>query len=382
MLDLKNATKQDVNMDSREQTVFIFEHNEEQRSTTQKCIEYLWAGRIFTTGDLVRLQGEIVQGTSDDTLVISINSFSDIDMPSWLLGTGFKGRLVLLLEEDDAVPFFLPCQLIAQINKPVKLSDFNQVFSQRAVTEKIIDKEKLETLLARRDSVNLDFQPEFRSQNEKLSGFECLVRFHENGIKLSTKEVMDAIEKHQLIHLFSDVFFKRIAEVLPAFSSVRLSINLSLIDLGQYDLYQVMSQYLNIAGINPSKLIFEFPLDAFYSSNSKVIGLLAGLKEQGFGLAIDGDDDVLHKLEKLPLVIDEVIVPVAQLQKLDKEDTDKVAKFYHHNSVDFVFVKIESYQQQKLVQNNFTRSFMQGYYLAPPIPVNQVFEMLKNNCVN
>ena len=119
MLDLKNATKQDVNMDSREQTVFIFEHNEEQRSTTQKCIEYLWAGRIFTTGDLVRLQGEIVQGTSDDTLVISINSFSDIDMPSWLLGTGFKGRLVLLLEEDDAVPFFLPCQLIAQINKPV-----------------------------------------------------------------------------------------------------------------------------------------------------------------------------------------------------------------------------------------------------------------------
>lgn len=369
-------------MDSKEQTVFIFDLSEEQRTTTQKCIEYLWAGRIFTTGDLASLQSEVVQGTNEDTLVISANSFGDVDMASWLLGTGFKGRLVLLLTEDDAVPLFLPCELIAQIHKPVKLSDFNQVFSQRSVTEHIIDKEKLTTILSRRDCVNLDFQPEFRSQNEKLSGFECLVRFQENGIKLSTKQVMDAIEKHKLIDVFSDMFFKRVAEVLPAFSSVRLSINLSLIDLGQYDLLQVMSSHLNIAGINPDQIIFEFPLDAFYSSNSKVIGLLAGLKELGFSLAIDGEEGILTRLEKLPLVIDEVKIPVEQLQQLDKEQTDKVAKFYHHNSVDFVFVKIESYQQQKLVQNNFTRSHMQGYYLAPPIPVNQVFEMLKNNCVN
>lgn len=382
MLDLKNAIKQEVNMDSKEQTVFIFDLSEEQRTTTQKCIEYLWAGRIFTTGDLTSLQSEVVQGTSEDTLVISANSFGDVDMASWLLGTGFKGRLVLLLNDDDAVPLFLPCELIAQIHKPVKLSDFNQVFSQSSVTEHIIDKAKLTTILARRDCINLDFQPEFRSQNEKLSGFECLVRFQENGIKLSTKEVMDAIEKHQLIDVFSEAFFKRVAEVLPAFSSVRLSINLSLIDLGQYDLLQVMSSHLNIAGINPNQIIFEFPLDAFYSSNSKVIGLLAGLKELGFSLAIDGEDGILTRLEKLPLVIDEVKIPVSQLQQLDKEQTDKVAQFYHHNSVDCVFVKIESYQQQKLVQNNFTRSHMQGYYLAPPIPVNQVFEMLKNNCVN
>ncbi|WP_372768927.1 EAL domain-containing protein [Pseudoalteromonas sp.] len=369
-------------MDLKDHTVFIFDISEEQRSTTQKCIEYLWAGRIFTTGELASLQSEIVHGGSADTLVISANSFGDVDMTSWLLGTGFKGRLVLLLGEGDSVPLFLPCELIAQINKPVKLSDFNQVFSQRAVTEHIIDKANLTTILSRRDCVTLDFQPEFRSHNEKLSGFECLVRFQENGIKLSTKQVMDAIEKHQLIDVFSDVFFQRIAEVLPAFSSVRLSINLSLIDLGQYDLLKVMSTHLNIAGINPNQIIFEFPIDAFYSSNSQIIGLLAGLKELGFCLAIDGGDGILTRLEKLPLVIDEIKIPVDQLQKLEKKQTDKMAQFYHHNSVDFVFVKIESYQQQKLVQNNFTRSHMQGYYLAPPIPVNQVFEMLKNNCVN
>lgn len=366
-------------MELKEQTVYIFDSSEEQRATTQKCIEYLWAGRIFTTGNLASLQSEVVQGTSDDTLVISVSAFTDVDMSSWLLGTGFKGRLVLLLNDEDAVPLFLPCELIAQINKPVKLSDFNQVFSQRSMTEKIIDKDKLASLLSRRDCINLDFQPEFRSQNEKLSGFECLVRFQENGIKLSTREVMNAIENHQMIANFSEVFFKRIAEVLPAFSSVRLAINLSLIDLEQYDLLKVMSQHLDIAGINPEQIVFEFPLDAFYSSNAKVIELLTGLKELGFSLAIDGDDDVLSNIEKLPLVIDEVKVPVAQLQHLDKQQMDKVSQAYHYHSINYIFARIENYQQQKLVQNNFSCSFMQGYYLAPPIPVNQVFEMLKNN---
>lgn len=369
-------------MDFKEQTVFIFDLSEEQRSTTQKCIEYLWAGRIITTGDLESLQSEMVKGTNEDTLVISVNSFGDVDISSWLLGTGFKGRLVLLLGEEDAVPLFLPCELIAQIYKPVKLSDFNQVFNKRADTERIMDKETLSELLTRRDSLSLYFQPEFRSQNEKLSGFECLVRFQENGIKLNTQEIITAIEKHQLIHLFSEIFFKRIAEILPAFSSVRLSINLSLIDIEQYDLFKVMSDSLNISGINPNQIIFEFPFDAFFSCKSELIGLLAGIKDLGFKLAIDGDDTVLNRLEKLPLVIDEVKIPVEQLQSLDKERTEKVAQLYHYNSVDFVFVKVENYQHQKLVQNNFICSYMQGYYLAPPFSINQVFDMLKNNYVN
>lgn len=370
-------------MDIKEQTVYIFDHSEELRTTTQKCIEYLWAGRIFSTGDITELQGKVIRGTSEDTLVISVNSFKEVDIGSWLLGCGFKGRLILLHNDEDELPSFIPCELAAQIRQPVKLSDFNNVFGQhrKAVTERMFNRETLAALLARRDSISLEFQPEFRSQNEKLSGFECLVRFQENGIKLSTREIMSAIEKHQLIADFSEVFFQRLSEVLPGFSSVRLSVNLSLIDLEQYDLLQVMTDNLNMSGVNPNQIIFEFPLEAFYSSNSKVICLLAGLKELGFSLAIDGDDGVLTRLEKLPLVIDEIKVPVAQLQKLDKKHTDKLAHFYHNNSVDYVFVKIESYQEQKRVQNNFARSYMQGYYLAPPISITQVFEMLKNNCV-
>ena len=115
-----------------------------------------------------------MQGTSSDVLVISVASFESYDIASWLLGTGFKGRLVLLLEPEDEAPSFVPCELVAQLTKPVKMSDFNPVFKphRNAMTERILDSEKIDELLARRDSINLDCQPEFRSQNEKLSGFE------------------------------------------------------------------------------------------------------------------------------------------------------------------------------------------------------------------
>ena len=52
---------------------------------------------------------------------------------------------------------------------------------------------------------------------------------------------------------------------------------------------------------------------------------------------IDGDDDVLSNIEKLPLVIDEVKVPVAQLQHLDKQQMDKVSQAYHYHSINYIF---------------------------------------------
>ena len=374
-----NLAKWNTRVEIEEQNVFVFDTSEEQRTTTQKCIEYLWAGRIFSTGDLSELQQAVINSTTEDVLALSLASFERVDVASWLLGTGFKGRLILILNQENEVPEFLPCEVAATVHLPVKLSDFNQVFNQhrKVVTERHINQEKIAKLLSHRECLSLEFQPEFYAKNEKLSGFECLVRFQENGIKLSTKEVLNAIEKHQMIEQFSEVFFKRVAEILPAFSSVRLSLNLSLIDLEQYDLLAVIAQHFDISGINSNKIIFEFPLDAFYSSNRNVINLLTGLKENGFCLGIDGNEQLLDRLGKLPLVIDTIKVPASRLADLSQQQHEKLSQFYHNHDVELVFVKIESYQAQKRVQNNFLLSHMQGYYLAPPIPIQQVFEMLK-----
>lgn len=232
---------------NRELTVYVFDKNNEQRINTIKCLQYLWAGALLAFHELETLQVDLVNSCEDDVFVASLSSFEHVDMASWLLGVGFKGHLLLLLEQNQDLPEFIPTNKVKVLTLPVKLNDFESLFSEfkKANLAEAVSAKLVQSLLQRRDAISLEFQPQSYTSNERLWGMECLVRFQLHGVPYDTKSVISAIEDDNLIGEFSDILFRRLGEIAPAFGSTFLSINLSLIDIEKYPLMAIVNQHLS-----------------------------------------------------------------------------------------------------------------------------------------
>jgi len=373
-----------MELTSQIQNVILLDSDDKSRSTAHKCIQYLWAGHIEVSRSIEAAQQKLSESDhSFNLFILSLTDFEDIDLASWLLGIGFKGQVVLMLENGEKAPDFIPCDLLATLKKPVKLHDFNNIFSMNVDTfsERLLDLKFIIELLNRRDAMSIEFQPQYIAKTEVLWGFECLVRFQHKGIRLDTLTVIQAIEKFTMMEVFSNVFFKRLAELLPAFHNYRLSINLSLYNIEKYDLFYLLSEFVKKGQLKPSDFTLEFANEAYFSSSVQAIELLCKFKSHGFQLAIDGYRGDLKSLKGLPLLVDEV--KFSAIGRTDDEinlspNNQILIKPLSKNlNTRIVFSGVESYQQVIQAQKIAPHSIIQGYYLAPPVSMNDAVLLQK-----
>ncbi|MBU2968086.1 EAL domain-containing protein [Pseudoalteromonas sp. C2R02] len=373
-----------MELTSQIQSVILLDSDDKSRSTAHKCIQYLWAGHIDVCQSTEEVQAKLSdEEHSFNLFILSLSDFEDIDLASWLLGLGFKGQVVLMLEDDEKAPNFIPCDLLATLKKPVKLHDFNSIFSLNIDTfsERLLDLKFIIELLNRRDALSIEFQPQYIAKTEVLWGFECLVRFQHKGIRLDTLTVIKAIEKFTMMEVFSNVFFKRLAELLPAFESYRLSINLSLYSIEKYDLFYLLTEFVSKGNLKPNNFTLEFSNEAYFSSSVEAIELLCKFKAYGFQLAIDGYHGDLKSLKGLPLLIDEVKFSVLGRSddeiNLSPNNQILIKPLSKNLNTRIVFSGVESYQQVIQAQKIAPNSVIQGYYLAPPVSINDAISLQK-----
>lgn len=366
------------------QSIILLDSDDKSRSTAHKCIQYLWSGHIEACQSPDEVQTKLSdEDHSFNLFILSLSDFNDIDLPSWLLGLGFKGQVVLMLENDEKPPSFIPCDLLTTLKKPVKLHDFNSIFSMNKDTfsDRLLDLKFIIELLNRRDALSIEFQPQYIAKTEALWGFECLVRFQHKGIRLDTLTVIKAIEKFNMMDVFSNVFFKRLTELLPAFENYRLSINLSLYCIEKYDLFYLLSECVSKSKLKPNNFTLEFSNEAYFSSSVEAIELLCKFKAHGFQLAIDGYQGDLKSLKGLPLLVDEV--KFSAIGRSDDEinlspNNQILIKPLSKNlNTRIVFSGVESYQQVVQAQKIAPQSVIQGYYLAPPVSMNDAVLLQK-----
>lgn len=368
-------------MTTEQAKVVIFDNDESSLISTKKCIEYVWAGPILTASDIYQAQKYTSHSATLDMFVFTCEAFDNVDIASWLLGVGYKGRVIILYQNSETIPRFLPCTIAKTIAKPAKLSDFNQVFCLPKNSDKalFLNKQMTAKLLDRRDSLFLEFQPQYRSQGEKLWGFECLTRFQIEGEKVDTSLVLNAIERYSFMEHFSQLFFTRLAEILPAFKNVHLAINLSLYNVEKYDLLSVIEKTFDETIIVPENITFEFSYDAYFSSKSRAINLLTNLRSFGYRLSIEDSTKLVDSLDTFPLLIDEVKVPISLMEGENMLQHQRaMSALAHSKDVSIVFAKVEKYQHVKLASSVAPNSIVQGYYLAPPTSIENVFDLLRD----
>jgi len=138
----------------------------------------------------------------------------------------------------------------------------------------------------------LQWQPQFDSQTNVISGMEALIRWdHPRFGMIPPDEFIPLLEDTMQIKKLTQWVIKSVfsqeAEIRKHFPDVSLSINLSVYDFLDDDLLDVVDHYLNISPELSSNIVFEVTETVMIEDDERILFVVKELQKRGFKVSID-----------------------------------------------------------------------------------------------
>ncbi len=160
------------------------------------------------------------------------------------------------------------------------------------MAQAVAERRKLEADLAAaldRDQLRLLFQPVVDSTDERITGFEALLRWHhpELGVVSPLDFVPVAEETGLIVPIGAWVIDEALAWATRWPAHVKVSVNLSAVQVEEANLPDVIAAALARHQIGPERLELEITESLFLAEKSAVIEVLARLTAMGVSFALD-----------------------------------------------------------------------------------------------
>lgn len=247
---------------------------------------------------------------------------------------------------------------------------------QEQVSQRYLLESELRSAVKKGDQFTLHFQPIYDIKNNKLHGFEALIRWSFNG---TARQPDDFIPLAEETHLIKEIgrwviqeAFKTIAQWNKMIKEeLSISINLSAVQLGDEGLLDFVSQLLSKHNLTPSLVEFELTETALIGDKETYKETIFGLHKLGCSIALDdfgtGFSSISH-LRNFPIntvKIDKSIMPH------DEDDESEsllrgLVKMISIMNLKTVAEGIETETQQELCVE-LGVNLAQGYYLSRPL---------------
>lgn len=173
-------------------------------------------------------------------------------------------------------------------------SDGRNTFSfyenrMRLVAEKrhILTAELRQALLE--EQFELYYQPIFTLHNERISGFEALIRWHhpQRGMILPA-EFIAVAEETGLISAIGDWVLRQACKTAATWpDAIKVSVNLSAVQFNQSALLESVVHALTNAQLAPDRLELEITESVFLTNNKQNVHLLFEMRKLGVRIAMD-----------------------------------------------------------------------------------------------
>ena len=160
------------------------------------------------------------------------------------------------------------------------------------MAEAVAERRKLEADLAAaldRGQLRLLFQPVVDSEDERITGFEALLRWHhpELGVVSPLDFVPVAEETGLIVPIGTWVIDEALAWATRWPAHVKVSVNLSAVQVEEASLPDVIAAALARHQIGPERLELEITESLFLAEKPAVIEVLARLTAMGVSFALD-----------------------------------------------------------------------------------------------
>jgi diguanylate cyclase (GGDEF)-like protein len=272
-------------------------------------------------------------------------------------------------------------------NKGGDSFQFSSVAINRQYRNRLSLEAKLRKALERNELV-LHYQPKVDFNAGAIIGVEALLRWQsgDNGL-IPPHNFIPVAEETGLIIPIGEWVLSQACRQVTKWShagriSVGMAVNLSAIQLRDYELPSIVTRIIEHSGIDPQLLTLELTESTLMSDVEGKIDMMNRLKEIGLKLAIDDFGtgfSSLNYLRKLP--IDELKIDRSFLVDLS-EDTNSRAivssVIYLARSLGLRTVAegVETEEQLHFLQKEGCDQY-QGFYFSPPLPKTELFELLR-----
>jgi PAS domain S-box-containing protein len=258
-----------------------------------------------------------------------------------------------------------------------------------------LDRLQLETDLRwaiERQQLRVYYQPIVSLKNNRISGFEALVRWqHPTRGIVSPAEFIPLAEETGLIGLIDRWVLREACrqvamwqEAFPSLTPLTLSVNLSGLELSQLGLIERIDQILRQTGLSRHTLKLEITESKLAGNTSFEIGMLEQLKALGIQLSIDDFGtgySCLARLHQMPidtLKIDRSFVSQMSVDSESLEIVRTIITLAHSLGMDAISEGIESASQlEQLVE--LECEYGQGYFFSKPVDSNTIWGLLSAN---
>lgn len=265
------------------------------------------------------------------------------------------------------------------------------VFSAPMITDKVTEKIRITNKLyhaLERDELILYYQPQVSCLTGKIIGFEALLRWKQPELGLIPPDKFIPIAEQSGLIVPIGEWVLRTACIQnkkwkdAGFPPLRMSVNLSLVQVKSGDIEDQIHAILLETGMDPELLELEITESTAMNQDYHIVEILKRLKKLGITISIDDfgmEYSSLKRLKDMP--IDRIKIAMPFVHGISVSDKDEaIAKtiitLAQSLGVCTIAEGVETKPQLDFLQERMCDE-IQGFYFYRPLPAEKIEELLE-----
>jgi EAL domain-containing protein (putative c-di-GMP-specific phosphodiesterase class I)/DNA-binding CsgD family transcriptional regulator/ActR/RegA family two-component response regulator len=322
-------------------------------------------------------------------LDLQLNGTDGVEQMRFLAQQRYTGTLVLMSGYDSRVlstarelGHNLGLKVCGCLEKPVDLSDLEQLFERIWAKKGVFTAERLRAAIAN-DELVLDFQPVVSRNPNRLRKLEALVRWeHPVAGAIAPSDFLPLAESDtSIIDALTDwVTGAAVAayQVLDELGiTTTLSVNVSPRNLHDLSLPNRIERYLRDGGMPAQNLCLEITESAAFGDPSRSMDILSRLRLKGIQLSIDdfgtgySSFAMLRQMPFTEIKIDKSFIRTAATSRDSRIIAKCIVDLATNMGMDCVAEGVEDDTTASLLEDMGAPN-LQGYFFARPMPIEAV----------
>ncbi len=353
------------------------------------------------TGDdyVARMEGDefalLLGGiqSEEELIARSRDIMKTIEEPYELKGfpvhiTASVGLVTNLVEQDDGYTLFKKADIALVKAKESGKNDcmlYSETWSNSSFERLKLQHEMYRAI--QRNEFVLHYQPQFDLVSGKMVGVEALVRWkHPVRGLLSPGTFIPLAEESGMIVQIGDWVLQEACRQNKEWQDAGLppmpvSVNLSIRQFLQHDLARRIAEVLETTGLEPQYLDLEIT-ESMTIDIGHISRCLLAITDLGVGISVDDFGtgySSFHYLKNFPidrLKIDRSFVRDIQQDPSDAEIVAAIIAMAHNLNIQVIAEGVETEGQMEFLRKHQCDE-MQGYFWSPPVPSENIEQMLK-----
>ncbi len=360
------------------------------------------AGLVDENCDLYRLAG--------DKFIILLNGIDnifDIETMTLKILKSFKDAVLvdnkpfyhtvsigvsMYPEHGSSMSELLKCAEIAVFKAKDSGKNRIVIYSEPMISSvhEWIDTEKYLRTALEKSEFELYFQPQYSVKDDKISGFEALIRWRNDkkGFVMPDKFLKVAEDTHMIVPIGewvlrnACIFLKRLHQ--EGFIDRTVSVNISRMQLLQDDFVESVMEDIEMTGVDPHNLEIEISETIIMEYYDMVAEKLGTLRKNGVKIALDNFGkgySAINYLRMLPITsvkIDRSYANIVSYSEESRMLTDFMLKTGKSAGLCVICEGVETQEQFDYLTGHGCDK-IQGYFISRPLPEKEAILKMKAN---